>query len=428
MTTAEQDAAHAGRVVSAAQIQLNTVRVLSASQVFGGVAVAGSVAAGSLIAASLADSEAAAGLAQTAGVLGAAVLALPLARIALSRGRRAALSTGYGLAAAGAVIVVIAAVSRNLLLVYLGCFFVGVASAAGYQARYAATDLAQEQHRARALSWVVWAGTIGSVLGPNLLNASGQLAMSLGLPQLSGPYVVAAGCLVVASLILIAFLRPDPYLTAIAHREAGGDVRARPRLRDGIEHLRGRARAILGIAIISIGHVVMVMVMVMTPVHMAHVDVTLQLIGLVISVHVAGMFAFSPIVGWAVDRFGRIPIAVVGIVVLIVACVVSGLAPADNVLMLGIGLFLLGLGWSCTLISGSTIVTDEVEPAERPAVQGLSDLSMNAAGALGGVVAGLVVLVGSYGLLCAVAIVPLAGLAVAVAIPACRVHSNTRSI
>ena len=428
MTTSEQEAARADRVVSAAAIQRNTVRVLSVAQVFSGIAVAGAVAAGSLIAASVADSEAAAGLAQTAGVLGAAVLALPLARIALGGGRRAALATGYGLGAAGAVVVVIAAVTRNLALVYIGCFFVGVASASSYQARYAATDLAPEEHRARALSWVVWAGTIGAVLGPNLLNASGQLGMSLGLPQLSGPYVVAAGCLVVAALVLAAFLRPDPYLTSIAHREAGGDVQPKPRLRDGIEHLRGRRRAMLGITVIAIGHVVMVMVMVMTPVHMAHVDVTLELIGLVISVHVAGMFAFSPIVGWAVDRFGRIPVVVAGIAILLAACAVCGLAPGDNVAMLGIGLFLLGLGWSCTLIAGSTMVTDEVAPAERPAVQGLSDLTMNAAGALGGALAGVVVLVGSYGLLCAVAIAPLALLAAAVANPACRVHSNTRSI
>ena len=139
----------------AAHIQRRTVAVLSAGSVFSGVAVAGSVAAGSLIAASVADSEAAAGLAQTAGVLGAAVLALPLARIALTRGRRVALSTGYALGALGAVIVVIAAVHRNLALVFVGCFLVGVASASSYQARYAATDLSPEYHRAQALSWVV---------------------------------------------------------------------------------------------------------------------------------------------------------------------------------------------------------------------------------------------------------------------------------
>jgi len=425
VTTTVDQGLHAPEI---AAVQRRTVTVLSVGQVLGGIAIAGSVAAGSLIAASVADSEAAAGLAQTAGVLGAAVLALPLARIALGRGRRLALATGYGLGAFGAVVVIVAAVLRNLPLVLIGCFFVGVASASGYQARYAATDLAPEEHRARALSWVVWAATVGAVLGPNLLNVSGAMAMSLGLPQLSGPYLVAAACLAVTAAVLLLFLRPDPYLTSIAHREGRGEEVVRPRLRDGIEHLRGRPRALLGIAAIAVGHVVMVMVMVMTPVHMAHVDVTLQLIGLVISVHVAGMYALSPVVGWCVDRFGRIAVVVAGVVILTASCVIAGLAPGDAVPMLGVGLFLLGLGWSCTLIAGSTMVTDEVDPTERPAVQGLSDLVMNGAGAVGGAVAGIVVLVSSYGVLCAVATVPLAALGVAVATPACRVHSNTRSM
>jgi MFS family permease len=211
-------------------------------------------------------------------------------------------------------------------------------------------------------------------------------------------------------------------------RQAAGGSLHRPSLRDGFHHLRGRPRAILGIVSIALGHVVMVMVMVMTPVHMAHVDVTLQLIGLVISVHIAGMYAFSPVVGWLVDRVGRVPVVVLGVGILAVACVIAGLAPGDNVAMLGVGLFLLGLGWSCTLIAGSTLVTDEVEEAERPAVQGLSDLTMNAAGALGGVVAGIVVVTSSYAVLCATALVPVAVLGVITAIPACRAHSNTRSI
>ena len=414
--------------VDVTRVQGRAVRTLSSAQVFSGIAVAGSIPAGSLIAASIADSEAVAGLAQTSGVVGAAVVALPLARIALARGRRTALATGYGIGALGSLIVVLAAVTRSLPAVLVGCFLVGVASAASYQARYAATDLATEDHRARSLSWVVWAGTVGAVLGPNLLNASGNLGLAMGLPQLSGPYVVAAGCLIITAAVLFVFLRPDPYLTALAQRASRGEPSHRPRLRDGIEHLRTRPRAILGIAIIAVGHVVMVMIMVMTPVHMAHVDVTLQLIGLVISVHVAGMFAFSPIVGWAVDRFGRMPVAIAGVGILAVSCVVAGLAPGDNVPMLGVGLFLLGLGWSATLISGSTIVTDEVVASERPAVQGLSDLAMNAAGALGGIVAGIVVFAWSYGVLCAVALLPLVALCVAMAMPACRVHSNTRSI
>jgi MFS family permease len=421
-------AADLAPVVGTAAVQSRTLRVLSAGAVLGGLAVAGSVAAGSLMASSVADSEAAAGLAQTAGVLGAAVLALPLARIALSKGRRAALSTGYGIGATGAVVVVIASVARSLPLVLLGCFLVGVASASTYQARYAATDLSAPQHRARDLSWVVWAGTIGAVVGPNLLGVSGRLGAALGLPTLAGPYVVAAACLATAAIVLQILMRPDPYLLAVQSRALAGDSIRRPSLADGLHHLRGRPRAILGIVAIALGHVVMVMVMVMTPVHMAHVDVTLQLIGLVISVHIAGMYAFSPVVGWLVDRVGRVPMIGVGVGILATACVVAGLAPGDNVPMLGVGLFLLGLGWSCTLIAGSTLVTDEVDEAERPAVQGLSDLVMNAAGALGGVVAGIVVVASSYAVLCATALVPVVALGVIAAIPACRVHSNTRSI
>lgn len=400
--------------VDITRVQRRTVGVLAGSQMLSGVAIAGSVAAGSLIAASVSGSEALAGLAQTFGVLGAALMALPLARVALSKGRRASLSLGYGMGGAGAVIVIAGALWLNIVLVLIGCLLVGVASASGYQARYAAVDLAVDSRRGRQLSYVVWAATIGAVLGPNLLAPSGRLGILLGLPELAGPYVITALTLTGAALVLIIFLRPDPYLLA-ARIRAARDAEARrevakPRLRDGIAHLRGNRGALVGMAAIAIGHVAMVMVMVMTPIHMAHVDVTLTLIGLVISVHVAGMYAFSPVVGWSVDRFGRVPVIVVGIVILLVSCVLSGLAAGDDVVLLGVGLLLLGLGWSCTLIAGSTLLVDDVGPVERPSVQGLSDLVMNGAGAVGGVIAGLVVAFSSYAVLCAVAMVPVLAL------------------
>lgn len=396
--------------INVPRVQRRTVGVLAGSQVLSGIAVAGSVAAGSLIAASVAGTEGAAGLAQTFGVLGAALFALPLARVALSRGRRASLTLGYGIGALGAIIVITAAVNRVFPLLLAGCLLVGVASASGYQARYAAVDLADDDKRGRQLSYVVWAATIGAVLGPNLLQPSGALGNALGLPRLAGPYVVTAVTLAGAVLILLLFLRPDPYMMAARLRakkdaEAAKEF-AKPRLRDGISHLRGNRGALLGLCAIAIGHVAMVMVMVMTPIHMAHVDVTLTLIGLVISVHVAGMYAFSPVVGWAVDRFGRVGVIVTGVAILLAACLIAGIAPGDNVVMLGLGLFLLGLGWSCTLIAGSTLLVDDVGAVERPSVQGLSDLVMNGAGAIGGAVAGIVVAVSSYGILCAVTAVP----------------------
>ena len=396
------------------RIQRRTVGVLAGSQVLSGIAIAGSVAAGSLIAASVSGSEGVAGLAQTFGVLGAALMALPLARLALTKGRRASLALGYGMGAVGSLIVIAGALWLNIVLVLIGCLLVGVASASGYQARYAAVDLAVDDRRGRQLSYVVWAATIGAVLGPNLLGPSGALGLALGLPQLAGPYVVCGLALLGATLVLVTFLRPDPYRLAVHLRaqqsEAAGLEAAKPRLRDGMDHLKGNRGALLGMSAIAIGHVAMIMVMVMTPIHMAHVDVTLTLIRLLISVHVAGMYALSPVVGWSVDRFGRVPVIVAGIILLLVACVLAGLTAGDQVVLLGIGLFLLGLGWSCTLIAGSTLLVDDVGAVERPSVQGLSDLVMNAAGAVGGAVAGLIVAFSSYAVLCAAAAVPVLGL------------------
>ncbi|MFY9330779.1 MAG: MFS transporter [Candidatus Nanopelagicales bacterium] len=430
MTAIQPERTQAIDAVDVPAVQRRSLAVLSSAQVLGSLAVAGAVAAGALIAAGVSGSEAAAGLAQTFGVVGAAIMALPLARLALSRGRRASLAAGYGIGALGCLVVISGAIWWSLPLVYVGCLLVGVATAAGFQARYAATDLATENTRGRSLSIVVWAGTIGAVAGPNLLEVSGRLALSMGLPQLAGPYIVGGVALAGATIVLLVFLRPDPYVIARAKAArasiaAAAEV-AHPRLRDGIAHLRNNRTALLGVSTIAIGHVAMVSVMVMTPIHMAHVDVTLQLIGLVISVHVAGMYALSPVVGWAVDRFGRIPVIVVGIVILLAACAISGLAAGDDITLLGVGLFLLGLGWSCTLIAGSTLLVDGVAPQERPSVQGLSDLVMNVAGAVGGAVAGLVVLFSSYAVLCVVAMIPVLGLAVFTA--ACRPRSNKRSV
>jgi MFS family permease len=396
----------------AAVVQRRTVGVLSMSQILSGIAVAGTIPAGALLANSIADSDAAAGFAQTSVVTGAALVALPLARIALSRGRRSSLSTGYAVGGAGAAVVAVAAVTRSLPLVYLGSLMLGAAQAASYQARYAATDLATEHQRARALSWVIWAATIGAVLGPNLLGPSGVLGEAWGLPALAGPYLVAVASLTGAATLLFLLLRPDPYLLATRHRTQRDGAETRPRLRDGIAHLRRAPVAVAGIATIAVGHVVMVMVMVMTPVHMAHVDVTVSLIGLVISVHIVGMYAFSPVVGWLVDRMGSFPVIYGGLGILVTACVTSGFTAGDNVPVLGLGLLLLGIGWSCTLIAGSTLVVDSVGARERPAVQGLSDLTMNIAGALGGAMAGVIVLLGSYTVLCLSALVPITVLGV----------------
>ena len=146
--------------------------------------------------------------------------------------------------------------------------------------------------------------------------------------------------------------------------------------------------------------------MVMTPIHMAHVDVTLRIIGLVISVHILGMYAFSPIVGSLSDRLGGVRVIQIGLLILLASTIISALAAADDALALGLGLFLLGLGWSCTLIAGSALLSESVSFEMRPASQGASDLVMNLSGAGGGALAGVIIGLLSYGALCLFAAIP----------------------
>jgi len=393
-------------VSSNTALQEKTVKVLATAQVLNGVGVAGTVAAGSLLVASITNSETLAGLAQTSSVLGAAALALPLARLTSRGGRRLALSVGLIAGVIGSILAILGGSRENIYLMLTGTFLVGAASAAGYQARFAAIDLATSEKRAKQLSFVVWGSTIGAVSGPNLMEPSGNLAESLGLPRLTGPYLISAVTLALAVLVIQLFLRPDPYLTAA--KDSGAANLPRIKTKVALKHIRSNARALFAIASIAIGHIAMVAVMVMTPVHMAHVDVTLTIIGLVISVHVLGMYAFSPLVGALTDRLGRLRVIQIGVAILLSSALISGFARADDAITLGVGLFLLGLGWSCTLIAGSALLTESVSPEFKSASQGASDLVMNLSGASGGAIAGVIIATLSYGWLCLLSAIPVA--------------------
>jgi MFS family permease len=242
------------------------------------------------------------------------------------------------------------------------------------------------------------------------MEPAGNLAEFFNLPRLVGPYLISATTLALAAVVITVFLRPDPYLLAnkdsVTSKVKGSTKKA-------LKHIRQNPKALFAIMSIAIGHVAMVSVMVMTPVHMAHVDVSLTIIGLVISVHVLGMYAFSPLVGSLSDRLGRVRVIQIGLVILLLSTIISGKAHADDAYTLGIGLFLLGLGWSCTLIAGSAYLSESVETEFRASSQGASDLVMNLAGAGGGALAGVIIGTLSYGWLCLAAAIPVSLLGVA---------------
>ena len=341
-----------------------------------------------------------AGLPQTFSVLGGALAAVPLARLMGHHGRRPGLATGYGVGALGALVVVLATLTDSLTLVLLGMALFGVSSATNLQARYAATDLALPGHRSRALATVVWATTVGAVAGPNLMAPAADLAMDVGLPPYAGPFGWSVLAFALAAALLLAALRPDPMRVAQDQDRAGGIQMRRASVRESLSAVVAAPRAALGLASIATGHTVMVAVMVMTPVHMHDGGMgALDLIGLVISVHVAGMYALSPVVGWVSDRIGRVPTTASSWAVLLLATALAGTAGPNNPVQLSVGLFLLGLGWSLGLVSGSTLLSESVPGDVRTGVQGVADLVMGLCGAAGGALAGVVVGFAGFGTL-----------------------------
>ncbi|MFI0444166.1 MFS transporter [Actinomadura sp. 6N118] len=376
--------------------QRRVLAVLTASQVLGGIGVATGVAISALAAATLSGSETIGGLAQTSAVTGAAVMAIPMARAAARHGRRAALTLAYGSGTLGAVIAMVAATLDSWPLLLAGLFLFGGGAAGGLAARYAATDLARPTHAARDLSVVVWATTIGSIAGPNLAQPADDLGRTLGLSEWAGPYALAAAAYGLAMLGVFALLRPDPLQNA--------GPKTTTRRSNGWQALRATPRARLAVAAIVVSHMVMVSVMTMTPVHLNHGHASLTVVGIVISLHIAGMYALSPVAGWLADRHGRIPALLVGMALLASAAALATVSAPHHVTRLTIALVLLGLGWSFGLVAGSALLTESVPPAQRPAVQGISDLMMNGGGALGGLAAGAIVTVFSYGTLSAIAV------------------------
>ncbi|WP_349827365.1 MFS transporter [Brevibacterium litoralis] len=352
--------------------------LLAAAQMFAGIGTAVGFAVGALLAEDLTGSTRFAGFAQTASVLGAGLAAVPLARLAARRGRRASLTLGFALAALGAAVVVGSSTAHLWPGYFLGMALVGVGTATGLQARFAATDGAPTVTQGRLMSFVVWAQTVGSVLGPMLSEPGAALGHLLGVHPLVGPFVVttaAFGLAVLCTAVLPgrrALPSPAAQPTPTAGRGVG--------IGEAIRTVFASPTALLGFTAVVTGHMIMASVMVMTPLHMHHSGHTIGLVGIVISVHTLGMYAFSPLVGWLADRWG--PGRVVGLGCLVFVAAIGlglwdSLAHASSLPRISASLFLLGLAWSCTLLAGSTLTSQGVPDSHRTTVQGVTDASMN---------------------------------------------------
>lgn len=384
------------------RIQRRAVGVLAGGQVLGSIAFGATLSLGALLAADVSGSDSLSGLATASVTLGAAVCALPLARLAARHGRRFALTLGNLFALIGIVVVVTAASVRSFPLLLVGVILIGAGNAGNLQARFAATDLAATARRGRDLGTVVWATTIGGVTGPLLIVPGEAIGAALRMPPLTGAYVFAVVAQTAALALYLIALRPDPLLTA-QRLAVSGEAR-----REHIVETDNPRAARYAIVAVSGSHVVMVAVMAMTPVHLAHLvpDNVTVIVAITLALHVFGMYGLSPLFGMLADRWGRIPTILTGQAVLAVSLVLAAAAGGTEWVIL-VALLLLGVGWSAATIAGAALLTEATVTAARPRRQGLSDTLMAAAAAAAAALAGIVLDGIGYGglALCALAVV-----------------------
>jgi MFS family permease len=360
--------------------------VLVGGQIVGAAALGASVTVGAFVVQDILGEETSLGGIATATVtMGTAFMSQVLARVMVRGGRRAGLQTGYVLAAVGCFIAVVGVERSSLPWFLAGLFLFGNGQAANFLARYAATDLAEPHQRSSAMSRVVFASTFGAVFGP-LLVAPAQWAGEewFGLARYSGPWVAASVFLLLAAANTFARLRPDP----LAVSGATFEPQQRMNLVAAIRTAGATANGRLALAAMVISQATMVAVMTMTPVHLRlHGHETVS--PYVVSLHIAGMFAFSPLVGKYADRHGQVSAIFLGGVLLVMSNVLSAVSGEGNV-MLFPSLWLLGVGWNFGLIGGSSLLVDSIDDSVRVRVQGTADLLMSFCGGLAGFSSGFI--------------------------------------
>ncbi|MFD3201814.1 MFS transporter [Bacillus sp. LR_5] len=372
-----------------------TLFVVSISQIFGGAGLAAGVTVGALIAQQMLGTDAFAGLPSALFTLGSAGSALIVGRLSQRYGRRTGLSAGFMIGGLGAIGVIMAAIINSIFLLFISLLIYGAGTATNLQARYAGTDLANHKQRATAVSITMVFTTFGAVAGPSLVNVMGDFALSIGVPSLAGPFILAAAAYILAGVVLFIMLRPDPLVIARTIEAANEEPGDKGHLA-ATEHTENKKGIIVGATVMVLTQIVMVAIMTMTPVHMRHHGHDLGAVGLVIGFHIGAMYLPSLVTGVLVDRLGRTAMAISSGTTLLLAGVIAAFAPGDSMVLLVIALSLLGLGWNFGLISGTALIVDSTDTATRAKTQGTVDVLIALSGAAGGALSGMIVAGSSY--------------------------------
>lgn len=350
-----------------------------------------------LAAAEISESSTWSGMPSAFSILGTAIGTSLLAEAMRRWGRRNGLVGGYILAIAGATIAIFAVLSASLLLLILGMFTIGLGRSGDSLSRYLVADLHPVSRRASAIGWMVWMGTIGAVLGPNSLEPAGQVAQRFGLPALSGAYLVTLVAYGLVVLLYGFFMRPDPSTLVLQEIDSEPTTE-----RSTLQELFRLPRVRVALAVLVIGHVVMVLIMTMTPLNLKQAGHGLDAVGLVMSSHIVGMFALSPLTGRLVDDWGQLPVILLGLTTLLLSAVLAFVAPIHQVGFIAFALFLLGVGWNFGFVAGSALLSSGIKLQQRARLQGTTDSLIWASAALASGSSGLLFAGFGYAMLCTI--------------------------
>ena len=370
--------------------------VVSISQIFGGAGLAAGISVGALLAQEMIGDSSLSGMPTALFTLGSAVAAFGVGKLSQKYGRRIGLASGFFIGGIGALGVIIAAVLHNVILLFIALFIYGAGTATNLQARYAGTDLASKQQRARAISTTMVMTTFGAVAGPNLISTMGNVAQSVNLPALTGPFMLSMLAYILAGATLFFMLRPDPL--QIAKQLAQMEQENQTSLSEDLQQ-HDKTGIFVGAGVMILTQMVMVSIMTMTPIHMTHHGYSLASVGLVIGFHVGFMYLPSLVTGILVDKLGRTVLIVAAASTLFAAGLLAAYAPTDSLILLIIALALLGLGWNFGLISGTALIVDHTTITNRAKVQGSVDVFIAISGATAGLLSGLMMASTSYTML-----------------------------
>jgi MFS family permease len=373
------------------RLRRRTVWSLVSGVALGSTGHIAAVTVATIVAKDLGGSAGLAGTPAAAVVLGAALGATTLSWVMSRRGRRPGLAAGYAVGVVGALVAVASIVAGSLAGLLVGSLLIGFGNSSNQLSRYAAADLYPADRRATALGTVVWAATVGAVIGPNLVGPSGEVAMRLGLPMNAGPYLVPIVLVGLAAIVSFVMLRPDPYDLADHHERTDDDGPAEP-----LSAILRRPVVVVSIVALIVGQFVMVLIMTMTPLHMTEHGHDLPAVGLVLSAHTFGMYALAPISGRLTDRFGSARVIYSGLTILAISGVLAAVAPVDDDRLLLLALFLLGWGWNLGYVAGSALLSRGVSVVERTRIQGLADALIWSTAALASLGSGVLVASAGY--------------------------------